>query len=51
MLLVEMWSIQTRPHKQRGEAVLSHRRNLLVCKWATEPPYSAAGYWPATIGD
>lgn len=37
-------SVETRTHNQRGEAVLSYRRNLLVYKRAAETPYAAAGY-------
>lgn len=37
-------SVETRTTNQRGEAVLSYRRNLLVYKRASETPYAAAGY-------
>jgi len=37
-------SVETRAHNQRGEAVLSYRRNLLVYMRAAETPYAAAGY-------
>ncbi|MDB5804507.1 MAG: MaoC family dehydratase [Betaproteobacteria bacterium] len=37
-------SVETRATNQRGEAVLSYKRNLLVYKRAAETPYAAAGY-------
>lgn len=37
-------TVDTRASNQRGELVLSYRRNLLVYKRAAETPYGAAGY-------
>jgi len=37
-------TVETRAHNQRGEAVLSYTRNLLVYKRAGQTPYAAAGY-------
>ncbi|HVL35876.1 MAG TPA: MaoC family dehydratase [Burkholderiales bacterium] len=37
-------TVDTRARNQRGELVLSYRRNLLVYKRNAETPYGAAGY-------
>jgi itaconyl-CoA hydratase len=37
-------TVDTRAHNQRGELVVSYRRNLLVYKRTAETPYGAAGY-------
>jgi itaconyl-CoA hydratase len=37
-------TVDTRAHNQRGELVLSYRRNLLVYKRTAETPYAKAGY-------
>jgi itaconyl-CoA hydratase len=37
-------SVETRARNQKGELVLSYKRNLLVYKRTAQTPYAAAGY-------
>ena len=37
-------SVETRARNQRGEQILSYRRNLLVYRRDAQTPYAAAGY-------